>query len=96
MAAAVTETAAAPGLLQLMLEVSQRMQVRHPNIATVMGVSTEPVTEDPLLVRYHHIAEQCIVDLDPGSNATPGHQCFCAVPCASAPCHVVQIANATF
>ena len=33
-----------------MHEVAQRMQLRHPNIATVMGVATEPVTEDPLLV----------------------------------------------
>ena len=33
-----------------MNEVAQRMQLRHPNIATVMGVATEPVTEDPLLV----------------------------------------------
>ena len=37
-------------LLQAMHEVGQRMQLRHPNIATVMGVATEPVTEDPLLV----------------------------------------------
>lgn len=37
--------------LQAMNEVAQRMQLRHPNIATVMGVATEPVTEDPLLVR---------------------------------------------
>lgn len=36
--------------LQAMNEVAQRMQLRHPNIATVMGVATEPVTEDPLLV----------------------------------------------
>ena len=36
--------------LQAMHEVAQRMQLRHPNIATVMGVATEPVTEDPLLV----------------------------------------------
>ncbi|DBB01954.1 TPA: hypothetical protein ACH3X1_000542 [Trebouxia sp. C0004] len=33
-----------------MNEVAQRMQLRHPNIATVMGVATEPVTEDPLMV----------------------------------------------
>lgn len=36
--------------LQAMNEVAQRMQLRHPNIATVMGVATEPVTEDLLLV----------------------------------------------
>ena len=36
--------------MQAMSEVAQRMQLRHPNIATVMGVATEPVTEDPLLV----------------------------------------------
>ena len=35
-----------------MSEVAQRMQLRHPNIATVMGVATEPVTEDPLLVSH--------------------------------------------
>lgn len=33
-----------------MSEVAQRMQLRHPNIATVMGVATEPVTEDLILV----------------------------------------------
>ena len=35
-----------------MNEIAQRMQLRHPNIATVMGVATEPVTEDPLLVNH--------------------------------------------
>ena len=35
-----------------MNEIAQRMQLRHPNIATVMGVATEPVTEDPLMVYY--------------------------------------------
>ncbi len=38
--------------VQAMNEIAQRMQLRHPNIATVMGVATEPVTEDPLTV-YH-------------------------------------------
>ena len=38
--------------VQAMSEVAQRMQLRHPNIATVMGVATEPVTEDPLLVSH--------------------------------------------
>ena len=37
-------------VLQVMSDVAQRMQLRHPNIATVMGVASEPVTEDPLLV----------------------------------------------
>ncbi len=38
--------------VQAMNEVAQRMQLRHPNIATVMGVATEPVTEDPLMVSH--------------------------------------------
>jgi len=39
-----------PVTVQAMNEVAQRMQLRHPNIAAVMGVATEPVTEDPLMV----------------------------------------------
>jgi len=38
--------------VQAMNEIAQRMQLRHPNIATVMGVATEPVTEDPLMVNH--------------------------------------------
>ena len=33
------------------MEVAERMHLRHPNLLTIMGVSAEPVTEDPLLVR---------------------------------------------
>ena len=41
-----------PVTVQAMNEIAQRMQLRHPNIATVMGVAAEPVTEDPLMVSY--------------------------------------------
>ena len=39
-------------LLQVLRLVAERMQLRHPNICTVMGASVEPVTEDPLVVCY--------------------------------------------
>ena len=31
--------------------IAERMHLRHPNLLTVMGVSAEPITEEPLLVR---------------------------------------------
>lgn len=37
--------------LQVLRAVAQRMQMRHPNLTTVMGVAYEAITEDPLLVR---------------------------------------------
>ena len=39
--------------LQILRQMAQRMQLRHPNLATVLGVSCEPVTGDPLLVRLY-------------------------------------------
>ncbi len=39
--------------LQILRRMAQRMQLRHPNLATVLGVSCEAVTGDPLLVRLH-------------------------------------------
>ncbi|KAL0044703.1 hypothetical protein WJX82_006155 [Trebouxia sp. C0006] len=33
----------------ILRQMAQRMQLRHPNLATVLGVSCEPVTGDPLL-----------------------------------------------
>ena len=45
--------------LQILRQMAQRMQLRHPNLATVLGVSCEPVTGDPLLVRlYASLAQQ--------------------------------------
>ncbi|KAL3158747.1 hypothetical protein ABBQ32_011475 [Trebouxia sp. C0010 RCD-2024] len=36
---------------QLVLRyIAERMHLRHPNLVTVMGVTAEPVTQDPLLV----------------------------------------------
>lgn len=62
--------------LQAMNEVAQRMQLRHPNIATVMGVATEPVTEDPLLVTvtamlcYKALCDDVVISISwPGTKA---------------------------
>ncbi|DBA66841.1 TPA: hypothetical protein ACH3X2_001975 [Trebouxia sp. C0005] len=34
----------------ILRRMAQRMQLRHPNLATVLGMSLEPVTGDPLLI----------------------------------------------
>ena len=39
--------------LQVLRAVAERMRLRHPNLTTIMGVSAEAVTEDPVLVRLH-------------------------------------------
>ena len=37
-------------VVQVLRYIAERMHLRHPNLVTVMGVSAEPITEDPLLV----------------------------------------------
>ena len=39
-------------VVQILRLVAERMQLRHPNVCTVLGASVEPVTEDPLAVRH--------------------------------------------
>lgn len=36
--------------VQVLRYIAERMHLRHPNLVTVMGVSAEPITNDPLLV----------------------------------------------
>lgn len=38
--------------MQVLRFIAERMALRHPNLLTVLGVSAEPITEDPLLVQY--------------------------------------------
>lgn len=37
--------------IQVLRFIAERMALRHPNLLTVLGVSAEPITEDPLLVQ---------------------------------------------
>ena len=41
--------------VQVLRFIAERMHLRHPNLVTVMGVSAEPITEDPLLVWPWHL-----------------------------------------
>lgn len=55
--------------LQILRRMAQRMQLRHPNLATVLGMSLEPVTGDPLLVRLHASLAQHLCTAPHSSNA---------------------------